>query len=1448
MEKKIECFSKENNYSSSTLTKAAGIFFSTIVTNLLLRHLLPFTQAVEIVDDNHEKRSLLDTQQASSIINFVQRGQLPIVGIPNDIKVQGNFAFVATQNAGLQIIDISNTRNPLIAGKYNTTYDMKGTVYPIHEIEITGSVAYLAEDTGGLRILDITNPTTPLVIGGYFTGWPVVHISIVGVNAWLIDSSNARNFAVIDVSVPSAVRQVTGIFTPGYTFSISGSTAYVASQTSIQVVDISNSAHLKLLATYSISSTCIYAQSNFLYVCVTDTSCQGTYPTKCGLQIINVSNPPNPQNLGFFSTSYPVNAMNIKGTTAYLIDSEGFFYTVNISNPTSPSSLGGFVNGASECTSLAINSAGTLAYASTSYYGGYNSAFSIFNITDPTNVNTLQSYYTLSTPYTPPFIFNKIATRGNLIYLAGSSLLIFDISNVTNPAMIGSYDAKTIIYDIKINGSLAYLANSESGLQIVDISDPKYPKYAGSHYTFDAQAVIINNNIIYVVGNNGLVLINNAYSEKELISIQYEGGSQITDTLADTSGLFTLYSTLGLAWLDGSEKIITTRVLSSPVTVVASINNTAYIGVNSTLEIIDLTNLSNPALLGNFSISGSINDISIQSGIAYIAAGSAGLQIVDVSNSVKPKFLGSYQTSLSAVGVRVIGSIVYLIDTNLEIINVINPANPQLLSSYSPTNGATSISVSKSFVYLTDTSGSLQIIDLHDPINPQFLISYQYSTNTKINYVSVIDNIAYLTLSRVDLSVVNNEGLYILDVSNPANPIFLGSYIPTLYHNFYLISVNNNIVMATDDIINLNIIDVSIPSNPQLLGSYHLPAGANCISFNGYIGLVADNFGLRILSPSPLWNSRLSIHTLPQLLTSSNNYTYVVDSSNMLHVIDSHSKLNLTEISASYKLIASAQSLTVSDNFLYVAELTSQLTTVVEIIDVSNVASPRYATQITNNVSIENALTLSSGQLFVVDSTDGLLIYDIEGQPLLVNHQFAVIPGIQFIVTGDQLSARDTNAGADPLRLTFIISNLQNGQFQLSSQLGISITNFTQLDIVRGDVLFVPSNLPVLPSFQVSITNGPQYSTPQSMIVMYAIDSPQIVNNSLTVNQGQTVTLTNSDLSGIVLIPGRQLTFSINQIRNGRFQSVSAPGIFITSFMPQDISQGTVQFVATGGGSDIPSYQVVASDGFLSSLPSIASINYDAAPQLTTNQLSIVQGSTVTLGSSELQATDVDNDPTTLLFIISGVKYGSFNQLNFTQKVLMSGSIKFTQDGSDQIPIYYVNVTDGRINIGPQQAVTSLTPPSANSIPSTIGGVAAGTALIASAIGLGFWFRKRTQDASTRKQHPFADHLRNTLKLKGVDNFESAEGQRYLIVIQKMERAFSTQGGMNLSTMGDSELRSLAIQVANSAMNKITPSTRCGYSIIRSEDIDDTKISAIVQEVLQMRVGKNDTHVPMASF
>ena len=104
-------------------------------------------------------------------------------------------------------------------------------------------------------------------------------------------------------------------------------------------------------------------------------------------------------------------------------------------------------------------------------------------------------------------------------------------------------------------------------------------------------------------------------------------------------------------------------------------------------------------------------------------------------------------------------------------------------------------------------------------------------------------------------------------------------------------------------------------------------------------------------------------------------------------------------------------------------------------------------------------------------------------------------------------------------------------------------------------------------------------------------------------------------------------------------------------------------------------------------------------PVLGNNSLTITEGATVTLDSSMLSATDVDNADPSLTFNVSGVTAGHFAFASdtatpitsFDQSDITAGTVVFVHDGSEAAPSYSVSVSDGTDSTAAIPAVITFT-------------------------------------------------------------------------------------------------------------------------------------------------------------
>ena len=101
-----------------------------------------------------------------------------------------------------------------------------------------------------------------------------------------------------------------------------------------------------------------------------------------------------------------------------------------------------------------------------------------------------------------------VALQGDYAYTgAGQRLLILNVSNPSLPKLTGWTDLlPEAITDVAVVGDYAYIADYESGLRIIDVSDPTSPTEAGFYDTSSyAEALSIVGNYAYVAdGWDGL--------------------------------------------------------------------------------------------------------------------------------------------------------------------------------------------------------------------------------------------------------------------------------------------------------------------------------------------------------------------------------------------------------------------------------------------------------------------------------------------------------------------------------------------------------------------------------------------------------------------------------------------------------------------------------------------------------------------------------------------------------------------------------------------------------------------------------------------------------------------------------------------------------------------------------------------------------------------------------
>ncbi len=241
-----------------------------------------------------------------------------------------------------------------------------------------------------------------------------------------------------------------------------------------------------------------------------------------------------------------------------------------------------------------------------------------------------------------------VTVVGNLAYVADGDdgLQVVDISNSENPVIIGAVDTPGVAQDIAVVEDLAYVADDDS-LQIVDISDPADPSIVGAIETLCSSAfgVTAAGYLAYVaVGSCGLQIVDVS-----------DPDNPVALGAIDTPG-----------WALG----------------VAAVGDLLCVAdYDFGIQIIDISAPETPVIVSTIDTPGSALAVTVVGNLAYVAAGGDGLQIIDVSASEAPLVVGAVDTPGLAYYISVAGDLAHVADGygKLQIVDASNPKSPVVI-------------------------------------------------------------------------------------------------------------------------------------------------------------------------------------------------------------------------------------------------------------------------------------------------------------------------------------------------------------------------------------------------------------------------------------------------------------------------------------------------------------------------------------------------------------------------------------------------------------------------------------------------------------------------------------------------------------------------------------------------------------------------------------------------
>jgi hypothetical protein len=360
-----------------------------------------------------------------------------------------------------------------------------------------------------------------------------------------------------------------------------------------------------------------------------------------GLRIIDLSDPTNPTEAGSWETSWESHDLEVDDGIVYVADGAGGLRVIDATDPADPMEVS--VLETSE-GALDVSVDGSIATVGLGTRGVLS--VDVSNPATPTKTGVF---------VTDGPVKDSEMQGGTALAVVGSSeltevgeFLVLDVSTLEEPTDLASFEFSSSSMDVVVAGSVTYIANGETGLYVVDESNPDEtveefldtPGFA-LDVTFDGQYILVAD------GYKGLRIID-ASDPSDLEEVGF----------VDTPG----YARRVVEW-----------------------GNYAYIadGVGG-LRIINIDNPSSPWEVGFLNTDGNAVDLFRVDEYVYLADGLGGLRIIDVSDPTLPTEVRP-DPPLMLTGVRAVaarGGVAVTASNNrtLNLLDISDRRSPRLLN------------------------------------------------------------------------------------------------------------------------------------------------------------------------------------------------------------------------------------------------------------------------------------------------------------------------------------------------------------------------------------------------------------------------------------------------------------------------------------------------------------------------------------------------------------------------------------------------------------------------------------------------------------------------------------------------------------------------------------------------------------------------------------------------
>ena len=664
-----------------------------------------------------------------------------------DVLVEGDLYYVADGFLGLSVLQFTSYDRLIKVGEFHIVGG-SGRGYSVAK---NGDTLFMATRDEGIYVLDVSDPQNPVQIALIATDNDA---SSVKVRDNLLYVATSGAFRIYDVSVPGSPAELGSLAadSPNQRFILDGSTAYVAGfSQGLVVIDISDPGALRLREQVNTgtSARAVAKQGDYLFI-GGDASI---------LSVYWVDNPSDPQfvtdlilpDFSPVGTTHGIFDLRIDGNILYVADGASGVHAVDITNPFDPvvvshvairdQALGVFVQGR------------TLVVADENE--GVH-LVDIFATTDMDGDGTLDGADAF--PLDPT---ESVDTDGDGV--GDGADADDDGDGVADGVDVFPLDPTESV-DTDLDGvgdnsdAFPLDPNQTEDVDrdgVGDMGDSLIEPILQWVSSFDTasgqlRGIARDGQIIYAAdGSAGVTIfeLDGLTGDfTEIANVPVSTGSEASARSVQLVGntLLVAARTDGLMVLDVTDPLNPELIMTLPTPEKATFltidGDILILSDRNSLQTYDISDVRAPVHLGAFSAPTEFERVVVEDGLAYIAAYYSGLFIMDVtdpSNLKKVSGVGADGFAMWAIAKQ--GDYIFTggEGSGLRVYDVLDVLNPTFVTQLDLPDvnlildgndqPPFKMEIVGDFLFVADGDDGLQVVDISDPENP--VISTSYATN-----------------------------------------------------------------------------------------------------------------------------------------------------------------------------------------------------------------------------------------------------------------------------------------------------------------------------------------------------------------------------------------------------------------------------------------------------------------------------------------------------------------------------------------------------------------------------------------------------------------------------------------------------------------------------------------------------------------------------------------------